>query len=107
MDDRVPDLMTRPDVDQVDLRTVEVQLVAYVKQGRRQDQLDAVEVIGLRPGFFKSYIARIVAYYPRPVSARLPYFSSFSRREPSRSWCHPYTNVNMNESMRRSLDRCR
>ena len=47
MDDRVPDLMARPDVDQVDLRAVEVQLVARVEQGRRQDELDAVEVIVL------------------------------------------------------------
>src|SRR5689334_17121678 len=34
------------------------------------------------------------------VSARSPYFSPFSRREPSRSGCHPNTSVTMKPSMR-------
>ena len=36
------------DVDHMDLRAVEVQLVADVEQGRRQDEFDAIEVIVLQ-----------------------------------------------------------
>ena len=48
MDDGVPDLMARPDVDQVGFCAVKVKLVACVEQGRRQHKLDAVKVVVLQ-----------------------------------------------------------
>ena len=44
----------------------------------------------------------IAASLDDPVPARSPYCSPFSRRIPSTSGCHPYTNVTMNLFMRRS-----
>jgi len=44
----------------------------------------------------------ITTSHVSPVSGRLPYPSPFSRREPSRIWCHPYTSETMKLSMRRA-----
>ena len=38
------------------------------------------------------------------LSLRSAYFSSFNRREPSRSGCQPNTSETMKESMRRSSE---
>ena len=47
VNDRVPDLVARPDVDQVNLHAVEIQHESFVEQRRRQRQLDPVEVVVL------------------------------------------------------------
>jgi hypothetical protein len=47
VDDGVTDLVARPDVDQVDLRAVEIQHVPLLEHRRRQHQSDVVEVVVL------------------------------------------------------------
>ncbi|EXI90108.1 MAG: hypothetical protein AW12_01490 [Candidatus Accumulibacter sp. BA-94] len=47
VDDRVTDLVARPDVDEVHLGAVEIQHVPLLEHGGRQHQPDAVEVVVL------------------------------------------------------------
>jgi hypothetical protein len=45
VDDRIAALVARTDVDQVDMRPVQVQLVLLLENGRREDELDTGEIV--------------------------------------------------------------